>query len=406
MMDTSQNEWSARILNRRGFLRAAAATLPTACAASAILRRSVASTDSQEPSTAVGQSEGLIVRQESPQNLEFPFAALKSFITPNELFYVRNHFPQPRLDKETWRLKVGGAVKRPLELTYAQLLDLPSTSLTATLECVGNGRSLLVPKTKGVQWDLGAVSTAKWTGVTLATILGRAGLRDGVVDVILEGADEGEPSSEPKPPGIIHFARSLPVAKALSPTVILAHQMNDQVLPAAHGFPLRAVVGGWYGMASIKWLTRIVVTDRLFLGYDQSIDYTVWERRDGIPNLTPVTNMQVKASIARPSRGESLPANADYRVHGAAWAGEAEVVKVDLSTDGGRSWRPARLLGEPVPLCWRLWEYTWKAPAPGKHILMARATDKGGQAQPMERDPDRRNYMISHVQPTEVEVRG
>jgi DMSO/TMAO reductase YedYZ molybdopterin-dependent catalytic subunit len=393
-------------MNRRAFLRGAAASLPWACAASALTpARGYASGLGRQPATA-RQEADLIVRQKEPENLEFPFATLNSFITPNELFYVRCHFSVPRLQRDVWRLRVTGAVKRPLELIFAQLLDFPTCTLTATLECAGNGRSQLVPKTKGVQWDLGAVSTAKWTGVTLATVLERAGLREGAADVILEGADQGEPGNEPKPPGSIHFCRSLPVAKAISPSVLLAHQMNGEPLAAAHGFPLRAVVGGWYGMASVKWLRRILVTDRPFLGYDQSIDYAIWQRRDGIPSLTPITEVEVKASIARPTRGEIVPANADYRVHGAAWAGESEVAKVDVSTDGGQTWQAARLRGDAVPLSWRLWEYTWKTPASGKHILMARATDQRGRVQAMKRDPDRRNYMISHVQRTEVEARN
>jgi DMSO/TMAO reductase YedYZ molybdopterin-dependent catalytic subunit len=346
----------------------------------------------------------LIPRQKDPLNLESPFAALNSFLTPNDLFYVRNHYAMPTLDAREWRLKVSGAVERPLELTYAQLREMGTRTVPVTLECAGNGRLFLEPKTKGVQWQLGAVSTAEWTGVPLGAVLQRAGLRPGAVEVILEGADSGVPGNEPKPPEKVTFARSLPLAKALRPEVLLAHKMNGADLPKAHGFPVRGIVGGWYGMASVKWLTRLVVTDRPFLGYDQTADYAIWEKLDGLPTLTPIGGIAVKASIARPAAGEAVPAGKDYPVRGFAWAGEAEVAKVELSADGGKSWAAAKLLERPVPFCWRMWEYTWASPAAGKHRLLARATDARGRTQPLTRDAGRRNYMVSHVVPVEVTV--
>src|SRR5262249_41618246 len=149
-----------------------------------------------------------------------------------------------------------------------------------------------------------------------------------------------------------HFARGMPLAKALKPEVLLAYKMNGAVLPAAHGFPLRAVVGGWYGMASVKWVQRVVVTDRPFHGYDETGGYSGWEARGGLPALVPVAEIDVKASVARPAAGEAVPADKEYRVHGAAWAGESEVAKVEVSTDGGKAWEEAKLLGKPVPLAW------------------------------------------------------
>ncbi|HZY88432.1 MAG TPA: sulfite oxidase, partial [Gemmataceae bacterium] len=277
-----------------------------------------------------------ITRQKDPVNLESPFAALNSFITPNNLHYIRNHYAMPELDAKEWRLKVSGAVERPLELTYAQLRELPTRTVAVTLECAGNGRAFLEPKAKGVQWELGAVSTAEWTGVPLGLVLERAGLRAGAVDVVLEGADSGVPGNEPKPPGKVTFSRGLPLAKARRPEVLLAYKMNGADLPKAHGFPARAVVGGWYGMASVKWLTRVVVTDRPFHGYDQTADYAVWEKLDGIPTLTPIGGIDVKSSISRPAAGEAVPAGKDYTVRGFAWAGEAGVAKVEVSADGGK----------------------------------------------------------------------
>jgi DMSO/TMAO reductase YedYZ molybdopterin-dependent catalytic subunit len=356
---------------------------------------------------ALGEEEArprLIVREKSPVNLEFPFASLDSFLTPNALFYVRNHYPQPKVDLKAWRLEVVGAVRKPLRLTYDEMRKLSAQTRPLTLECAGNGRAFLRPKAKGVQWELGAVSTAEWTGVPLAELLDRSGVSAGAVEVILEGVDRGDPKKEMQPPGLVSFARSLPLAKARRPEVLLAYRMNGKDLPPEHGHPVRAVVGGWYGMASVKWLRRIVVTTRPFHGFDQTVDYSVWEKRDGLPTLTAITEADVKASIARPAEGEKVPAGKEYRVHGAAWAGESEVAKVEVSTDGGKNWGEARLLGRPVEFCWRLWEYRWRAPAAGKYTLKARATDKRGRAQPTERDPGRRNYMISHVRPTPVTV--
>jgi DMSO/TMAO reductase YedYZ molybdopterin-dependent catalytic subunit len=347
----------------------------------------------------------LIPREKDPDNLEFPFDTLNSFITPNDLFYVRNHFAAPTIRAEDWSLEVLGAVEKPLKLSYREIKALPSTKMPLTLECAGNGRSFLTPKSKGVQWDLGAVSTAEWTGVSLAAVLEGAKPKSGAVDVILEGADRGEVKNEPKPTGAISFARSLPLSKALRPEVLLAYKMNGESLPAAHGYPLRAVVGGWYGMASVKWLRRIVVTERPFQGYWQTTDYAVWEKRDGLPVQVPITEVQVKASIARPRAGEILAAGKAARIHGAAWAGESTVAKVAVSTDGGKNWATAKLLGESVAWCWRLWEYEWKPPAAGAHVLMARATNDRGRTQPLDRDENRRNYMINHCVPTEVTVR-
>jgi DMSO/TMAO reductase YedYZ molybdopterin-dependent catalytic subunit len=348
----------------------------------------------------------LITRQSNPENLEFPFWALDGFITPSNLFYVRSHFPTPHLDAGAWRLEVGGAVERPLRLTLEEVRGLKAVTRAATLECAGNGRASLSPKTKGVQWDLGAVSTAEWTGVPLAAVLEKAGVRPGAVEVVLEGADRGKPGTEPLPPGEVAFARSLPMSKARKPEVLLAWAMNGRDLPPAHGFPLRAVVAGWYGMASVKWLTRVVVVEKPFQGYWQTVDYSTWTRAADQPTLDSITAMHVKASIARPAAGEVLPPGTDTRIHGAAWSGEDEVAKVEVSTDGGRSWEEATLLGTVVPFAWRLWEYTWRKPAAGKYTLIARATDGRGTTQPRERDPGRRNYVINHLLPTAVEVRA
>ena len=223
--------------------------------------------------------------------------------------------------------------------------------------------------------------------------------------MVLEGADRGTIKEPPRPPCEIHYARSLPIEKA-NADVLLAFEMNGAPLTPEHGFPLRAVVPGWFGMASVKWLQRIVVTPEPFYGYYQSIDYTFWEDRDGMPSLVPLTEMQVKAQIARPYLDEVVPAGQPYWVHGAAWSGEDELAKVEFSDDSGATWKPTTLLGESEKHAWRFWEFQWTAPdRPGEYILMARATDAAGRTQPANRVPEYGTYMINHVLPIRIQVR-
>lgn len=348
-------------------------------------------------------TDGLISRSEDPLNQEMPFSRLRDFVTPNEQFYVRCHFPIPEIRLADWRLKLEGAVNTPLEWSLEQLRALPHHSLTATVECAGNGRSWLEPKAKGVQWDLGAVGNANWTGVFLRDLLERAGVEAKAMEVILEGADRGEIKEPPRPPGEIHYARSLPLAKAMA-DVLLAWEMNGEPLTPAHGFPLRALVPGWFGMASVKWLQRIIVSAQPFHGYYQSIDYTYWERRDGLPTLHSLGEMKVKAQIARPEQGEMVPRGSSYRIHGAAWGNDG-IARVEVSTDGGATWAQANLLGEAVTNAWRLWEFVWQTPNESrKCTLLARATDAAGRTQPAQRNIDYGTYMIDHVLRVEVEV--
>ena len=348
--------------------------------------------------------DGRIVRGKDPLNLEMPFSTLDQFITPTKSFYVRTHFPIPAIDKDEWWLHVEGEVEKPFKINYEELLKLESLTIPVTLECAGNNRNFLEPKVKGVQWGLGAVGTAQWTGVPLSTLLDGAGVKPQSGEVILEGADGGTLEDGKAPNGNLKFARSIPLAKAKD--VLLAYKMNGADLPPEHGFPLRAIVPGWYAMASIKWLQRIIVTDRTFTGYYQTLDYAFWKRRGDIAELTPLSEMQVKAEIAKPAQGEIVPTNSNVRVHGAAWTSDAEITKVKLSVDGGSTWNEAKLIGEAKPNAWRLWEFDWKTPAKsGKQTLIARATDSNSRTQPVERDPDRGTYMINHLLPIEVEVR-
>ncbi len=392
--------------SRRTFLLGAAGAVPLLYHGLGKTLFAAASEPGERPTQEASPS-GMISRQRNPDNLEFPFSTLNSFFTPNEQFYVRTHFEVPQLSTQDWTLSIEGAVSTPLQISYDELRAMPSVTMPALLECSGNSRVFLKPPQTSIRWELGGVSNAEWTGVRLSDLLARAGVNNQAVEVIMEGADSGEfQDPNPPTPGVIPYARSLSLEKALRPEVILAYRMNGKDLPPSHGFPVRAVVAGWYGMASVKWLRRIILTDRPFDGYFQTFVYSVWERRHGLPTLVPVSEMQVKAEIARPMLHEVIPAGSHYRVVGAAWSGETDVNRVELSTDGGRAWQPARLLDRPVPFAWRLWEYDWDTPSQaGHHTLMARATDSRGRTQPMTRDHDRRDALVTHVLPVAVEVR-
>jgi DMSO/TMAO reductase YedYZ molybdopterin-dependent catalytic subunit len=347
----------------------------------------------------------MIIREKEPANLEMPFSELDGPVTPTQNFYVRSHFPVPQIDLRAWKLTIDGCVAQPLELTFDELRDLESRTVEATIECAGNSRVFLTPKANGVQWELGAVGNARWTGVPLRAVLDRAAVQSSAREIVLEGADAGEPSASPRPGGRIHFARSLSVEKARE-DVLLAYAMNDEPLTPAHGYPLRAIVPGWYGMASIKWLRRVTAVAQQFAGYFQTIDYSQWVTDAGSAQLGPLREMQVKAQIARPTTSEIIPAGRSYHVFGAAWSSGAEICKVELSTDAGESWQEATLIGQPQPNVWRLWELEWRTPpAPCACTLMARAHDSAGRAQPLVREANGGTYMVNHCLPIEVEVR-
>ena len=348
--------------------------------------------------------DGKIVLSENPLVLETPIEKLTEFFTPTKSFYVRTHFPVPQIDKDRWRLRIEGEVKKPFEINFGELIKLKSRKVPALLECAGNGRSFLEPKVKGVQWGLGGVGNAEWTGVPLSILLERAGVQSGAVEVILEGADCGKLEDPKSPRGEINFARSIPIEKARD--VLLAYRMNDVDIPPEHGFPVRAIVPGWYAVASIKWLQRIIVSDKPFNGYYQTLDYAFWKRRRETAELTALSEMQTKAAITQPIEGETVSANLNVRVRGTAWTGSGVIAKVELSADNGQTWSEAKLIGESKPHTWRLWEFDWRTPVkPGKATLIARAIDSNGGTQPLERDTDRGNYMINHLLPIGVEIR-
>jgi DMSO/TMAO reductase YedYZ molybdopterin-dependent catalytic subunit len=272
-----------------------------------------------------------------PENSETPLESVRSWVTPNRLFFVRNHFEVPAIDLAGWRLRVEGCVERPTAWTWDDLIALPERTVFATVECAGNGRSFLQPKAHGVPWGAGAIGHAEWTGVPLRLVLEQAGIKPEAVEVLAEGCDQGTEADHPE---VMSFARSLPLAKALHPDTLLATRMNGELLEPIHGHPVRLFVPGWYGVASVKWLKRLAVLDRPFTGYYQTMKYTIQQRTSQGMETAIVQAMAVKSEIVRPRAGEVLGIGTN-RLFGLAWAGEEAVARVEVSTDGGHVWNAA-----------------------------------------------------------------
>ncbi len=338
----------------------------------------------------------------SPENSETPLESIQGWVTPNSLFFVRNHFETPTIDVPSWRLRIEGCVEKPAEWTWEQLMALPQRSVFATVECAGNGRSFLQTRVSGVQWGAGAIGHAEWTGVPLRRVLEQAGIRPNAVEVLFEGCDHG---SEPDHPETMHFARSLPLAKALERDTLLVTRMNGELLSPSHGFPLRLFVPGWYGVASVKWLRRIEVLDHSFHGYFQSVKYTVQRPTSSGLETVVVGPMAVKSELIRPGAGAELGIGTN-RLFGVAWAGEEAVARVEVSTDGGRTWDAAELLGPSTPYCWTLWEFLWEVAKPGDYTLLTRAVSESGRVQPTQHDPLNGGYLIHHSRPIPVHVQA
>jgi DMSO/TMAO reductase YedYZ molybdopterin-dependent catalytic subunit len=319
-------------------------------------------------------------RLEPLLNRETPLAALALDRTPDGAFYRRSNFAVPVLDAAGWELPVSGAVERPVTLSLDALRELPRHEATVTLECAGNGRAALLPPAPGVQWGLGAVGTATFAGARLGDVLAAARPLPDAVEVLFTGADRGLVDGHgPEHP----FARSLPLATALDEDVLLAWEMNGAPLPPEHGYPLRLVVPRWYGVASVKWLAEVRVLAEPFRGHFQAEKY-VYLKEAGTPDGTPVTTMRVRALLTSPGDGDTLAAGVEVELRGTAWSGDGEVVRVEVSADGGRSWRSAALGTAPSAHAARPWRLTWLPPGVGTHELIVRGTDAAGNTQPLE----------------------
>jgi DMSO/TMAO reductase YedYZ molybdopterin-dependent catalytic subunit len=316
--------------------------------------------------------DGLVIHRAHPLNGETSIPSLLGVIMPNARFYVRNHFGIPRLDAAGFRLSVRGLADRPLDLGIDDLRRLPSETRVVTLECAGNGRSRFDPAVPGEQWDLGAVSTAEWTGVPLTEVLDRAGARQSTQEVVFRGADAGGIDGHV----IVRFERSLPYALARSGEVLLAYAMNGEPLPMEHGYPLRLIVPGWYAVASVKWLTEIELVDRAFEGHYQTDKYCYEWSRAGRIVREPVTIQQVRALITEPAPDLEVRSGA-LTVRGVAWSGAAPIARVDVSVGDGH-WQEARLIGDARSRSWQGWELIASVPSSGRSCC--------ARARPIRRD--------------------
>lgn len=316
------------------------------------------------------------VMSAKPLNAETPTEHLRSWITPNAVFFDRNQgaIPSRRIPLEKWSLSIGGEVDTPLSLSFDELLSMPKAISANTLECSGNSRSLLAEKASGNPWTVGGVGNAVWGGVWLREVLERAGLKPEARHVAFEGLDKPLGTSGAK------FVRSIPIEKAMAST-LLAYEMNGESLPLKHGYPLRALALGWTGANCVKWLNRITVLSHPFEGFFMDSAYRVYQKGQEPQTGEVVTRMKLKSIITQPTPGEMLKAGAVV-ILGAAYAGEAEVAEVEVSTDGGSSWQPADLIGPHEPYAWRQWQIVWKAEESGEYSIMARATDTEGNQQP------------------------
>jgi DMSO/TMAO reductase YedYZ molybdopterin-dependent catalytic subunit len=351
---------------------------------------------------AQAPSTDLVVKPTPPEffydhgsNKEMRWEAMhgRGYLVPNELFYVRNHTRTPRIDRDTWRLRIeGSGVSRPREFGYADLLAMPAVSVIRFIECAGNGRSFFETaygtRARGTPWRLGAIGVAEWTGVPLRELLARAGLKRSARDVMPEGLDE------------MRVRRPIPIAKALEPDTLLVYAMNGQVLPPDHGFPARILVPGWVGVASIKWVGRIEVSETALFSPWNTEQYVL--PGPGSPRGRMLTFQVVKSAIEL-GWGADLPAGL---LRGRSWSSRGKIARVEVSLDEGRSWTPARLRAPNLAQAWVRWDLEWTtSPPPGEYSLRVRATDELGNSQP-ERVPFNGNgYLYGAVVDHPVVVR-
>jgi len=316
------------------------------------------------------------------------------------MHYILVHFDIPAIEPDSWQLEVGGNVGSPMTLSLDDIRSRPARTVPVTMECAGNGRARLEPRPLSQPWLVEAIGTAEWTGSPLAGVLEEAGIEPGTVEIVFTGADRGVQGE------VEHdYARSLPLDEAVRPEVLLAYEMNGRPLEPQHGFPLRLIVPGWYGMTSVKWLTRIDAVTEPFRGYQQSESYR-YQQGEEDPG-EHVTRIRVRALMIPPgipdffTRRRFVDPGA-VSLRGRAWCGTAPVDRVEVGVDG--SWEDAKL-DEPVgEWAWRGWVFHWDA-TPGEHILTCRATDADGTVQPVRPPWNQQGMGNNLVQEVAVTVR-
>jgi len=336
------------------------------------------------------------------RNHSMPLEALRYPITPVGLHYLLIHFDIPAVDPNSYELALGGGVRRPLRLSLDDIRSRPATTLAVTLECAGNGRARLAPRPMSQPWLTEAVGTAEWTGTQLAPILEEASPEDGAMEVVFTGLDRGVQGGVDQ-----LYERSLTLADASRPEVLLAYAINGRPLPPQHGFPLRLIVPGWYGMAHVKWLRSITVIDRAFEGYQQATAYH--HRQSGDDAGVPVERMLPRALMVPPGVPDFMTRTrfvepSTQVIEGRAWSGRAPITRVELSADGGSTWTDALLEEASSPFAWRRWTCEWDASHAGDVELCARATDAAGNTQPLEQDWNLEGVQNNGVQRVRVVV--
>ena len=317
------------------------------------------------------------VMSEKPFNAETPNQYLRSWITSNKVFFARNQgqIPEKLIPLSDWSLTIEGEVNKPLVLSFDQIYRMPKAIVSNTIECSGNSRSLLGTKASGNPWTIGGVGNAVWGGVWLKEVFDRAELKSTARHVAFEGLDKPLGSAQ------IQFVRSIPIEKALSSS-LLAYEMNGDPLPLNHGYPLRALALGWTGANCVKWLHKITVLDRVFEGFYMDKVYRKFQKGQDPKTGEVVTGINLKSIITQPEQSEKLGVGL-VTVLGAAYAGEAEVERVELSVDNGKTWSAATFIGPNEPYAWRQWQFLWSAKEKGEYTLLSRATDTHGNKQPM-----------------------
>jgi sulfite oxidase len=350
--------------------------------------------------------QDLIIRSGSPTDFETPVQLLdKSWLTPNDIHYVRSHLPTPRIELGNWNLTVEGEVNQPLKLIMNDIHGFKETNHTVTLECAGNGRAYADPPVAGVQWEKGAVGTARWTGVSLRDVLAKAEPKATARYVILNGADAPIRA-------VPDFVRSIPIEKAMNPDTILAYRMNGEAIPILHGFPLRLIVPGWEAAASTKWIVNIRVSETEADGFFMQTAYRIPSRpvAPGTAvdpkDMVPYTALNVKSIFTHPLEGATLRAGTSLELRGLAWAGEADITRVDVSTDSGATWDNAALDRDKAKYTWRRFRYPWRPSRSGSFVLMARATDSQGRIQPEVPSWNPSGYMYNVIDKVRVNVEG
>jgi DMSO/TMAO reductase YedYZ molybdopterin-dependent catalytic subunit len=347
---------------------------------------------------------GMNVLSTRPEDLEMPLSGFSDYITPIEHFFVRTHVYVPTVNLSDWRLSVDGEVGTPVTLTMDDLKKLPSVEMVSVVECAGNGRGFIDPPVPGLQWTNGSVGNGRWRGVRLADVLKRAGIKDSGKEVLFNGADV--------PIGKMQdFRRAIPVKKALDTNTLLAYEMNGVTLPVKHGFPLRVIAPGWASDSWVKWLTNITVLDKEFDGFwmknaYRKPDHPIAPGSALAPELmVPVTNLRVKSVISAPLDGSMAKFGEAVAVKGVAWSGDkGPVTSVDVSTDGGRTWKPAGLGAEKSQFGWRQWAFSFRPERESYYNIMARARDTSGDTQPFAQEWNPSGYGWNVVQRVGVTV--